>query len=87
MITRDARLCGSDGTLYFLELVWTIYKAAADIELCTPRHVRQYNLQHPTVKSLIRQRVGSINRLRLGEPVVAPSDIANSKLLKIIPTP
>lgn len=77
----DGRFQWSDNTLYCSELVWKIYKEAADIELCPVKKVKDYNLEHPKVKALIEARFGSVNRLNKEEKVVAPSDIYNSKLL------
>jgi len=77
----DGRFQWSDKTLYCSELVWKLFKTSNDIELCTPKRVRDYNIKHPTVKKLIRQRFGSIKQLNLDELIVAPSDIAESELL------
>lgn len=80
----DGRFQWSDQTLYCSELVWKIFKVAGNIELCPIKKVGDYNLKNPTVKALIKQRFGSITRLNLNEPIVAPSDIAASTLLTIV---
>lgn len=80
----DSRFQWSDTTMYCSELVWKIYSEAADVKLCELKQVRDYNLTHPKVAALIKQRYGSITKLNLTEKIVAPSDIATSKLLKQI---
>jgi len=71
--------------IYCSELVWKIYHDAAGISLCEPRATKSYNLQHPAVAALIESRYGSIDNLSLDEPVVAPSDLAESPLLAEVP--
>ena len=69
-----------DGNHYCSELVWKIYKHAG-VELCTPRHFRDFHLDDPKVKKIIEERYGSVRALPLDEKVVAPSDLASSPLL------
>ena len=80
----DGRFQWSDKTMYCSELVWKIYDEAADIQLCKIRQVKDYDLKHPKVAALIKNRFGSIDRLKLDEKIVAPSDIADSELLEVI---
>lgn len=77
----DGRFQWSDKTFYCSELVWKVYHQCAAIELCKVKKVKDYNLEHPKVKQLIKERFGSVNRLNLEEKIVAPSDIYDSKLL------
>ncbi len=77
----DGKFQWSDKTLYCSELVWKIFHQCADIELCKIKKVKDYNLNHPKVKQMIKERFGSISLLNLEEKIVAPSDIFNSKLL------
>lgn len=81
----DSHFLWSDDRIYCSELVWKIYKQAIGIELCKPRAFNTYNLRHPHVQRIIRQRYGSIQNLPLTEPSVAPSDIAKSPLLVEVP--
>ena len=81
----DFKFRWSDDKIYCSELVWKIYKEAADIELCKPRIFKEYNLTHPTVERIIKQRYGSIKNLPLNELLVAPSDLAQSDLLLEVP--
>ena len=71
----------SEDRVYCSELVWKIYKKATGIELCKPRLLGSYNLHHPTVQALIVKRYGSMSKLPMNELMVAPSDLAESKLL------
>jgi Permuted papain-like amidase enzyme, YaeF/YiiX, C92 family len=76
----DGRFLWDDANLYCSELVWKIY-ARAGVELCAPRKFRDYDLQKPSVRKLIDQRFGGMERVPLDEKVVAPSDLAGSRLL------
>jgi hypothetical protein len=80
----DVRFGWDDKKLYCSELVWKVYQHAG-VELCPPRKFRDYDLQRPAVKRIIEQRYGSMDKLPLDEKVVAPSDIAASKLLVEVP--
>ena len=80
----DAAFRWDDQRFYCSELVWKFYQRAG-IELCPPRHFRDYNLQHPAVRKIIDQRYGGINHVPLDEKVVAPSDLAASPLLAEAP--
>lgn len=60
--------------MYCSELVYEIYKRQFGIELCKPRKVRSYRIFG--IGKILQRRGISINRL-----VVAPSDIADSKLV------
>lgn len=71
----------SEKRIYCSELVWKIYKHATGVELCKPRLMSSYNLHHPSVQSLIKKRYGSMSKVPMNELMVAPSDLASSKLL------
>ncbi len=77
----DGRFLWDDGNLYCSELVWKFY-ARAGVELCAPRKFRDYDLRKPSVRKLIDQRFGGMERVPLDERVVAPSDLAGSTLLQ-----
>jgi len=82
----DGRFLWSDKNLYCSELVWKVYQVSTGIELCKVRQVKDYKLKHPKVQALIKARFGSVDRLKLDEKIVAPSDVYQSKLLiDIIP--
>lgn len=77
----DGRFLWDDVNLYCSELVWKAYQRAG-VELCAPRRFRDYDLEKPSVKKLIEQRFGGMERIPLDEKVVAPSDLAVSTLLE-----
>lgn len=68
-----------DNEWYCSELVWKFYKRLANIELSTLRYLESFDLTHPEVKRILRQRYGK--KIPLKEQVVAPSDIFDSSLL------
>lgn len=81
----DTRFQWSDEKIYCSELVWKAYNEAAGVKLCKPRMFSTYNLQHPTVQQIVKQRYGSVKNLPMSELCVAPSDLAQSTLLEEVP--
>lgn len=69
----------SDSRIYCSELVWKLYKSAADIELAPLARLGSFDLAHPAVKAKLRERYGG--QVPLNEPVIAPSAIFESPLL------
>ncbi|MCP2025723.1 hypothetical protein L1276_000863 [Flavobacterium sp. HSC-32F16] len=78
----DAYFEWTDNRIYCSELIWKIYKNAAGIELSKLRELKDFNLEDPRVKKILKERYG--NNIPLEEKVVAPSDLADSDLLKTI---
>lgn len=76
----DIRFQWGDDKLYCSELVWKIYRQAG-VELCSARRFRDYDLQKPSVRKIIDERFGGMERVPMDEKVVAPSDLAASSLL------
>lgn len=72
----------TDNRIYCSELVWKIYKNAADIELSKLRELKDFNLTDLRVQKILKERYG--NHIPLEEDVVAPSNIVDSKLLKTV---
>ncbi len=72
----------SDDELYCSELVWKIYQRAFGIELCPLKKMKDFDLTSPEVKAIMDKRYGK--NPPLGELVVAPSDLAESKLLYVV---
>lgn len=72
----------SDDKLYCSELVWKVYKKAADIEIGVPRTLGEFDLTPPKVKVKLAERYG--DNIPLNERVVAPSTIFESQLLTTI---
>lgn len=81
----DSRFQWGDDKLYCSELVWKVYQRAG-IELCEPRQFRDYDLEKPSVRKIINERYGGMEKIPLNEKVVAPSDLANSVQLVTIST-
>lgn len=80
----DIRFGWDDKKLYCSELVWKFYQQAG-VELCELRKFRDYDLQQPTVKKIIEQRYGGMDKLPMDEKIVAPSDLLASDLLVEVP--
>ncbi len=72
----------SDEQIYCSELVWKIYKNAANTELCKLEKLKSFNLNDEKVKIILNQRYGK--NIPLEEDVVAPSQIVNSEILETV---
>ncbi|WP_136666964.1 YiiX family permuted papain-like enzyme [Flavobacterium sp. H122] len=72
----------SDEKIYCSELVWKIYKEGAGIEICPFKKLKEFNLSNPKVKKIMKERYG--NNVPLEENVIAPSQLAESKLLETV---
>ncbi len=81
----DFKFQWDNDRLYCSELVWKIYKKATGVELSKHKTFQDYQLDHPIVKTLIRTRYGNRKNLPKNARVVAPSDLAQSKLLIEVP--
>ncbi|HTF82304.1 MAG TPA: YiiX family permuted papain-like enzyme [Cytophagales bacterium] len=66
----------SDDKLYCSEYVWKIYKNALNIDLCTLKTLKDFDLSSAQVSSLIRERYGK--NIPYNDKVVAPSDLYKS---------
>ncbi len=69
----------NDNRIYCSELVWKIYKNALNIEIGKLQKFKDFDLNHPKVKALIRKRYG--NNINLNEIVISPIQMFNSELL------
>lgn len=72
----------SDDKIYCSELVWKIYKNGANIELCPTKKLKDFNLNHPAVQQIMKERYGS--KIPYNEAVVAPSQLYESTLVQTI---
>lgn len=72
----------SDKAVYCSELVWKLYKRAAEVELCPVQRLRSFDLTSKRVQHLMKQRYGDI--FPLDEPVVSPVDIFDSEQLVVV---
>jgi uncharacterized protein YycO len=68
----------SDKEMYCSELAYKTYKAIG-IELCSPKALRDFNLESPQVRKIMQQRYGS--QIPYDEPMVSPGQLSDSKLL------
>jgi len=73
----------SDEKLYCSELVWKVYKEVYEIELCELKKLKDFDLSHPFVKVMLKERYG--DNLPLNQSVVAPEDIYKSELIMKLP--
>lgn len=81
----DLKFLWDDERLYCSELVWKLFKASGDLELCKPRRYDTFDLSSPIVQQLITQRFGSRDQFPAAELVVAPHDLATSPFLEEVP--
>lgn len=68
-----------DKAMYCSELVWKIYKRAANIEIGQLKLFKTFNLSDPMVKQALRSRYGT--HIPLQERVIAPGDMFKSEKL------
>ncbi|MEN9994913.1 MAG: hypothetical protein RL762_1570 [Bacteroidota bacterium] len=68
----------SDKEMYCSELAYKAYKAIG-IELCSPKALRDFNLESPQVRKILQQRYGA--QIPYDEPMVSPGQLSDSKLL------
>lgn len=78
----DLQFLWSDDKMYCSELVWKIYKRAADVEIGTPRAMRTFDLSAPAVQAKMKERYGE--KLPLDEPMIAPCEMFDSPLLETV---
>lgn len=72
----------SDEKIYCSELIWKIYKRAADIEVGKPEKLNDFDLTNDAVKAKMKERYG--NNIPLNETVISPAAIFDSELLETI---
>ena len=75
----DSYFGWSDDRLYCSELVWKLYRLATGLELGQLKPMREYDLSHPLVKAVMKERYGS--NIPLDEKMVSPGVIYESPLL------
>jgi len=80
----DALFGWSDTKIYCSELVWKIYKRGLGLELGKLKKLKEFDLSHPVVKSLLAKRYG--NDIPLDENVIDPQGVFDSALLKTVYT-
>ena len=75
----DAFFEWTDNRIYCSELIWKIYKNAANIELSKLQQLKDFNLTDERVQKILKERYG--NDIPLEEKVVSPSNLVESDLL------
>lgn len=71
----------SDQRMYCSELVWKLYRGAG-ITLAPLSRLGSFDLSDPGVRKILQQRYG--DHVPLDEPVIAPSALLDSPLLKTV---
>lgn len=69
----------SDARIYCSELVWKSYQKATGLKLGELRRLRDFDLEHKSVKQIMQERYGK--NIPLDMEVISPSDIFDSPLL------
>lgn len=72
----------SDKKMYCSELVWKIYKNALNIEVGKIQKLKDFDLNHNIVKSLMQKRYK--NNIPYYENVISPQSIFESTNLKLV---
>ena len=72
----------SDEKMYCSELVWEIYKNAANIEIGKLQKLSEFDLTHKVVKDKMKERYGS--NIPLEEKVISPAAMFDSDLLILV---
>lgn len=72
----------SDDRIYCSELVWKIYKNAANIEIGKLQRLSEFNLNDKTVLQKLKERYGE--NIPMDEIVISPSSMFNSEKLTTI---
>jgi uncharacterized protein YycO len=68
--------------IYCSELVWKIYKEAAQLEVGKLQQLKEFDLTSEPVKEKLRERYG--NKIPLEDTVISPQRIFESNLLETI---
>ena len=70
--------------MYCSELVWKIYKRAANVEIGKLETLKDFNLSHKAVKQKLTERYG--DNIPMDEPVISPAAMFDSPELITIYT-
>ena len=76
----DLGFSWSDKELYCSEFVWKLYNHALKIEVGKLRPLKEFDLSHPVVKSIMEQRYGK--KIPLEEKMISPGDMFTSNLVE-----
>ncbi len=72
----------TDDRFYCTELVWKIYKQVPGVEIGPLKKLKDFDLNHPYVKNLMKKRYGS--HIPYEERVISVSDMFNSSELRLV---
>jgi hypothetical protein len=72
----------SDEKIYCSELVWKIYKDVLGVEIGPLKKLKDFDLKHERVQSIMKQRYGE--NIPYEETVVSPGDIFDSEKLELV---
>lgn len=72
----------SDNKIYCSELIWKVYQRAAGIELGKLQQLKNFDLSHPEIQKIMKQRYG--NKIPLEEKVISPVSVFESELLTTV---
>lgn len=70
----------SDDELYCSEFVWKLYFNALHIEIGKLKPLKEFDLSHPAVQSIMKKRYGK--SIPYNEKMISPGDMYGSDLLK-----
>lgn len=75
----DGKFNWSDKEMYCSELVYKCYWNACQIKLATTKPLREFNIDGPIVRKIMKERYG--NDIPYDEPMISPDQLVNSSLL------
>jgi hypothetical protein len=75
----DIYFAWDDKELYCSEFVWKIYRKFTKLEVGTLRPLKEFNLDAPQVKEIMKRRYG--NKIPYDEKMISPGDMYESVLL------
>jgi hypothetical protein len=75
----DGKFNWSDKEMYCSELVYKCYWNACQVKLATPKPLREFNIDGPIVRKIMKERYG--NDIPYDEPMISPDQLMNSRLL------
>ena len=78
----DGKFNWSDKEMYCSELVYKGYWNACHIKLANPKALREFNIDGPIVRKIMKERYG--NDIPYEEPMISPDQLVNSSLLRTV---
>jgi uncharacterized protein YycO len=78
----DGKFNWSDKEMYCSELVYKGYWNACHIKLANPKALREFNIDGPIVRKIMKERYG--NDIPYEAPMISPDQLVNSSLLRTV---